>query len=611
MHRFEVWAPLPKAVAVRVNNATLPMHWPDDQGFWLLDVDEAGPGTDYCYLIDTEDACYPDPRSQWQPHGVHGMSRLYDQNSFSWSDSNFNAIPLASALIYELHIGTFTHQGTLDAAISKLDHLTDLGITHVELMPVASFAGKNGWGYDGVALFSVHEPYGGPDALKRFVDAAHSKGLAVLLDVVYNHFGPVGNYTGKFAPYLIDAHRTPWGGAVNLEDSGSHHVRRFFCDNALMWMRDYHIDGLRLDAVHAFVDRSAIHFLEQLSAEVEALSATLARPLTLIAESDLNDPRIVIPREQAGLGMDAQWSDDFHHALFAVLSPAPLDGYYADFGELSQLAKALEQNFVYNGIYSKYRNRIHGRPASHVPKHRFLGYIQNHDQVGNRAVGDRLPQIAGFDRAKIAAAVVLLSPFIPMIFQGEEWAASSPFQYFADHDDPQMARLVAEGRRKEFAAFGWPPESIPDPASHVTFERSKLNWNEVNKGEHAEMLAWYRALICLRRATPSLNNGEPGNTRVFYNQQEMTFSMERGEITLCCNLAETERQFPLAKGSEIVLSSCADLPLKTGAVELPPNTAAVFARSGSYHGSSTGARQLFSNVEPERIGGAGRDRTDA
>ena len=334
MHRFEVWAPLPKMVSVRVNDATLPMHGPDDNGWWHLD--QAVPGTDYCYLIDGDETCYPDPRSLWQPYGVHGMSRVYDQNSFLWTDAKFQATPLASGVIYELHIGTFTEDGTLDAAIGKLDHLVELGITHVDMMPVAAFPGDRGWGYDGVALFAVHQPYGGPDALKRFVNAAHDKGLAVILDVVYNHFGPVGNYTGKFGPYLVEAHRTPWGGAVNLEDGGSHEVRRFFCDNALMWMRDFHIDGLRLDAVHAFVDRSAIHFLEQLSTEVETLSATLARPLTLIAESDLNDPRVVTPREDGGLGMDAQWSDDFHHALFAVLSREPEKGYYADFGELGQ-----------------------------------------------------------------------------------------------------------------------------------------------------------------------------------------------------------------------------------------------------------------------------------
>ncbi len=314
--------------------------------------------------------------------------------------------------------GTFTAQGTLDSAIEKLDYLAGLGITHVELMPVAAFAGDRGWGYDGVALYAVHEPYGGPDALKRFVQAAHARGLAVLLDVVYNHFGPVGNYTGKFGPYLTDAHRTPWGGAVNLEDAGSRAVRRFFCDNALMWMRDYHIDGLRLDAVHAFVDRSAIHFLEQLAEETQVLASSLKRNLVLIAESDLNDPRIVAPREAGGLGMDAQWSDDFHHALFTILSGESEVGYYADFGSMAQLAKALEQTFVYDGIYSRYRQRIHGRSAAGVPQRRFLGYIQNHDQVGNRAVGDRIAEIAGIERAKIAAALVLTAPFVPMLFQG-------------------------------------------------------------------------------------------------------------------------------------------------------------------------------------------------
>jgi maltooligosyltrehalose trehalohydrolase len=577
MHRFEVWAPLPKKVALRVNDTTLLMHGPDEQGWWRLDVDEADAGADYCYLIDDDDKCYPDPRSQWQPHGVHGMSRVYADDAFAWSDAKFRAAPLPSAIVYELHIGTYTRKGTLDAAIGRLDYLAELGITHVELMPVASFAGNHGWGYDGVALFSVHEPYGGPDALKRFVNAAHEKGLAVLLDVVYNHFGPVGNYTGKFGPYLTDAHRTPWGGAVNLEAEWSHQVRRFFCDNALMWLRDYHIDGLRLDAVHAFIDRSAIHFLEQLSAEVEALSATLARTMVVIAESDLNDPRVVTPREAGGLGMNAQWSDDFHHALFTVLQREAAGGYYSDFGDLSHLAKALEKSFVYDGIYSNYRNRFHGRTAGRVPQNWFLGYIQNHDQVGNSAVGDRLREVVGLERAKIAAALVFASPFIPMIFQGEEWAASSPFQYFADHEDEEMARLVSEGRKREFAAFGWDPSLIPDPEKRETFERSKLNWSELSDGEHAEMLAWYQELIRLRRTTAALNEGEPGDTRVRFDQQQMWFSMERGNVMLCCNLGERERLFPVQEGGKVVLSSRESLTVRNGGVELPPDTVVILA----------------------------------
>jgi maltooligosyltrehalose trehalohydrolase len=326
MHTFEVWAPSASRVAVAVSGSSLPMEGPDEQGWWRLRVDAAGPGTDYGFQVNEDRAIYPDPRSSWQPDGVHGLSRVYDERAFAWSDAGFQPLPLSSAIIYELHIGTFTPEGTLDAAIDKLDYLLKLGITHVELLPVAAFDGVHGWGYDGVELFAVHQPYGGPDALKRFVDAAHAKGLAVLLDVVYNHFGPSGNYTGKFGPYIVQTHHTPWGGAVNLEGEWAGEVRRFFADNALMWMRDYHIDGLRLDAVHAYVDRSAIHFLEQLSTETRVLEAALGKRKVLIAESDLNDPRTVSPREAGGYAMDAQWSDDFHHALFAVLIPGAAGG---------------------------------------------------------------------------------------------------------------------------------------------------------------------------------------------------------------------------------------------------------------------------------------------
>jgi maltooligosyltrehalose trehalohydrolase len=575
MHRFDLWAPFAKSVAVSVNGTSFPMARVGDRGGWQPEIADAGPGTDYGFLIDDDPTPYPDPRSQCQPSGVHGLSRLYDQHAFPWTDAKFQAKPLAAAIVYELHIGTFTAQGTLDSAIERLDHLVDLGITHVELMPVASFSGEFGWGYDGVALFSVHEPYGGPDGLKRFVNAAHEKGLAVLLDVVYNHFGPVGNYTGKFGPYLTDAHKTPWGGAVNLEGPDSYEVRRFFCDNALMWMRDYHMDGLRLDAVHAFVDRSAIQFLEQLSAEVEDLGAALGRRLVLIAESDLNDPRIVTPREAGGLGMDAQWSDDFHHALFTVLNREPEAGYYSDFGTLCHLAKALQQTFVYDGIYSNYRRRVHGRPASNLSQHRFLGYIQNHDQVGNRATGDRISDVVGLDRARIAAAIVLTSPFVPMLFQGEEWAATSPFQYFANHDDPEMARAVSEGRRHEFEAFGWKPEAIPDPESRETFNSSKLHWNELSQRDHAEMLAWHRDLIRLRRSMACLNNGEPGHTRVTYNLQEQWFRMDRGEIAVICNLSQAERSFALSASSQLLLASRSSVQVNEGALKLPSDTVAI------------------------------------
>ncbi len=574
MHVFRVWAPFAKKMMVEAAGVRTAMQGPDERGWWSAAVPSAGPGTDYGFVIDDEEKAYPDPRSLWQPKGVHGLSRVYDESAFVWTDAGFQAPPLADSILYELHVGTFTPEGTLDSAIEKLDALKDLGITHVELMPVAAFAGRHGWGYDGVSLYAVHEPYGGPDALKRFVDAAHGKGLAVLLDVVYNHFGPAGNYAGKYGPYTTEKHHTPWGGAVNLEDAGSAEVRRFFCDNALMWMRDFHMDGLRLDAVHAFVDRSAIHFLEQLARETDELDAAVGRPLVLIAESDLNDPRTVTAAESGGYGIDAQWSDDFHHALFVVLTGAQ-GGYYSDFGTMEQLKKSIEQTFVYDGIYSEHRRRVQGRPAAHVSPHRFLGYIQNHDQVGNRAVGDRVHHEVGLDRAMVAAAIVLASPFVPMIFQGEEWAASTPFQYFADHEDKELARQVSEGRRREFAAFGWNPADFPDPEKMETFERIKLDWAEADRGEHARMRAWYKDLIRLRRSSPSLNDGRPGQTRVTLDSADKWLRMKRGGIELFCNLGDRPAQFAIDRSASALLSSRADAVLRDGNATLPPDTALI------------------------------------
>lgn len=551
------------------------MIGPDELGYWRADIAEAEPGSDYAYCIDDDPTPYPDPRSQWQPQGVHGPSRIYDQNAFVWNDDGFQHAALVNAIIYELHIGTFTPSGTLDGAIEKLDYLNELGITHINLMPVAAFAGDHGWGYDGVALFAVHQPYGGPDALKRFVDAAHDKGLAVLLDVVYNHFGPVGNYTAKFGPYTTDAHRTPWGGAANLEDSGAFQVRRFFCDNALMWLRDFHIDGLRIDAVHAFVDRSAIHFLEQLSAEVEALAAVEGRYLVLIAESDLNDPRVVTSREHFGLGMHAQWSDDFHHALFTILNPGETHGYYLDFGEFGQLVKAMKKTFVYDGIYSRHRGRVHGKPVGNLSQRTFLGFIQNHDQIGNRAVGDRLFENVGMDRAKIGAALVLMGPFIPMLFQGEEWAASSPFQYFADHDDPAMARLVSEGRKREFVAFGWNAAIVPDPEAEATFERSKLKWDELASSYHAELLQWYRQLIRIRKVYLNTGQSAPLQARLISDGNEQWMVLINGELNIFCNLGRNTQKLAAPPGGRILLTSSGDIKLGNNSITLPPDSLAV------------------------------------
>jgi maltooligosyltrehalose trehalohydrolase len=575
MHRFKVWAPLANSLSVQADGKPSPMSGPDDEGWWSAEVESSDHGTDYGFLINEDKKPYPDPRSQWQPNGVHALSRVYKQDAFRWTDEAFNARPLSSAIVYELHLGTFTPEGTLDAAIAKIGHLRNLGVTHVELLPVGSFDGDHGWGYDGVSLFAVHEPYGGPDALKRFVNAAHSAGLAVLLDVVYNHFGPTGNYTGKFGQYLTDAHKTPWGGAVNLEEAASHQVRRFFLDNATMWLRDFHVDGLRIDAVHSFVDRSAIHILEELSIEIETLGATLGRHLVLIAESDLNDPRIVTSRDCAGLGMDAQWNDDFHHALFAVLNREKPAGYYTDFGSLANLAKSLERTFVYDGIYSPYRNRRHGRPVGNLSQHRFLGFIQNHDQVGNRAVGDRISQSGGIERTKIAASFVLLGPFIPMLFQGEEWATTSPFLYFADHQDPELARLVSEGRTHEFDKFGWDPSIIPDPEKCETFLRSKVNWDEVPEPDHADVFDWYRKLIKLRRSEPSLNNGEPGNTAVTYSEEQRWLCMQRGSIIVVCSLSENAQVVPVHSGGELILASAQAIAIGGDSATLPPDSVAV------------------------------------
>jgi maltooligosyltrehalose trehalohydrolase len=577
MYEFKVWAPRPQRVAVKVGDSVHEMTGPDDCGWWCIQVADAKPGDDYGFLLDDDPTPYPDPRSKSQPHGVHGLSRIYDQHAFSWNDARWQGPPLTGAVIYEMHIGTFTAEGTFDSAIARLDYLAELGVTHIEIMPVASFPGDRGWGYDGVALFAVTENYGGPDALKRFVGSCHSKGLAVILDVVYNHFGPVGNYTGKFGPYVTPRHCTPWGDAINFEEAGSDQVRRFFCDNALMWLCDFHFDGLRLDAVHEFVDRSAVHFMEQLSAEVDVASAAHNRRMVLIAESDLNDPRIVRPREAAGYGMDAQWNDDFHHALFTVLHHEQGKGYYDDFGSLEKLAKSLTQAFVYDGEYSKYRRRHHGRAVGSLSAHHFIGFIQNHDQIGNRATGDRLEHIIGFDRAKIAAGIVLTAPFVPMLYQGEEYAASTPFQYFADHEDPEMAKAVSAGRKKEFAAFGWDENVIPDPEDPETFHRSKLNWNEVHQGRHGEMLDWFKQMIHLRRSSNSLNDGDLSHTKVRYDQDNCWLAIERGQVHILANLGSKPVDLEVPERYRLAACSRPAVQPNAGKITLPAHTFAVLS----------------------------------
>jgi maltooligosyltrehalose trehalohydrolase len=481
-----VWAPFARRVELDAGGRREEMAR-GDGGWWT--GRDLPPRTDYAFVLDGGDPL-PDPRSPRQPYGVHGASRTVD-HSFDWAP--FTPRPLAGSVVYELHVGTFTPEGTFDSAIERLDHVAALGADVVELLPVASFSGRHGWGYDGVDLYAPHEAYGGPDGLKRLVDACHRRGLAVVMDVVYNHLGPAGNYLGRFGPYFTDRYRTPWGPAVNYDDAGSDEVRAFAVDNARMWLYDYRCDGLRLDAVHAIFDQSATHLLEEVKAA--------AGERWVIAESDLNDPRVVTPTDRNGLGCDAQWSDDFHHALHAALT-GERDGYYADFGPVEHVAKALRGAFVYDGQHAEYRGRRHGRPVRGLPATAFLGYLQDHDQVGNRATGERSSHLLPDHLLKVGAALVLAGPFVPMLFMGEEWGASTPWQYFTDHEDTALADAVRKGRREEFRAFGWDPEQVPDPQDRATFERSRLRWDEVAEPRHADLLEWHRALIALRREVP-------------------------------------------------------------------------------------------------------------
>jgi maltooligosyltrehalose trehalohydrolase len=543
---YRVWAPHANTVDLHVGPEIVRMRR-DTRGWWESDR-RMRLGDLYGYAVDGS-APLPDPRSEYQPAGIHGLSQVIDHNAFAWTDGGWQAPPLASALMYELHVGTFSDAGTFDGAVERLDHLVDLGATHVELMPVAEFSGSRGWGYDGVDLFAPHHCYGGPDGLKRFVDACHGRRLAVLLDVVYNHLGPAGNYLDRFGPYFTERYHTPWGPAINLDGPGSDAVRRFLCDNALMWLRDYHVDGLRIDAVHAFLDTSATHVLEQLATEVDTLAASIGRRPVLIAESDLNDPRIVRSREAGGYGIDAQWSDDFHHALHTVLT-GERAGYYEDFGTLGHLAEALTRVFVYGGRYSPHRDRVYGRSPAGLPATRFVVAAQNHDQIGNRAQGERLSHLTSISRVKIAAALLLMSPYVPLLFQGEEWAASAPFLYFTAHEDEKLADQVRQGRRNEFAAFGWDPERIPDPQSQVTFDRSKLDWAEIDRQPHRDMLEWYRALIALRKEHAPQGLAEAA---IDYDDAAMTFCVRRGRLMVACNLGAGEQR--IHADGRIALSS--------------------------------------------------------
>ncbi|BCI80976.1 malto-oligosyltrehalose trehalohydrolase [Mycobacterium sp. SMC-18] len=567
-HEFSVWAPTPDNVTLDADGARYPMTRSDD-GWWRVTVDVPADAR-YGFVVDDSEPL-PDPRSPRQPDGVHGLSQLWTPAPPApWPGRTIDG-----TVIYELHVGTFTPAGTFDAAIERLDHLVGLGVDFVELMPVNAFSGSHGWGYDGVLWYAVHEPYGGPSGLVRFVDACHQRGLGVLLDAVFNHLGPSGNYLPKFGPYLTVG-RTPWGEAINIAAADSDPVRRYIIDCALRWMRDFGIDGLRLDAVHALVDTTAVHLLEELAAETDALATELGRPLALIAESDLNDPRLITPRDQGGYGLAAQWDDDIHHAIHTAVS-GERQGYYADFGSMQTLATTLARGFFHAGTYSSFRRRRHGRAldTTSIPATRLLAYTCTHDQVGNRAIGDRPSQNLDFGQLAIKAALVLGSPYTAMLFMGEEWGASTPFQFFSSHPEPELARATAEGRKAEFADHGWAADDIPDPQDPATFQRSKLDWDEVGTGEHARLLQLYRDLITLRRTEPDFADPWLDHLRVEFDEADRWIVMHRGAFAVACNLGEQPVAVPVT--GESVLSS-AEPQIGTTATTLPGHSFAVLRR---------------------------------
>lgn len=579
---FAVWAPHARGVTLHLREGTaerdVAMRQAGD-GWWepADDLGAVAADAEYGFRLDDDAAVLPDPRSARLPRGVHGLTRRYDHGAYRWRDGAWTGRVLPGSVVYELHIGTFTPEGTLDSAIARLDHLVGLGVDFVELLPVNGFNGTHNWGYDGVAWYAVHEPYGGPDAYKRFVDACHSRGLGVIQDVVHNHLGPSGNYLPRFGPYLADAGRSTWGVLVNLDGPHSTEVRRYIIDNALMWLRDYHVDGLRLDAVHALHDSGATHLLEQLATEVETLSTHLRRPLTLVAESDLNDPKLVTSRDAGGYGLTAQWSDDFHHCLHGLLT-GERQGYYGDFGSLPSLAKVLTRGFFHDGTWSSFRNRLHGGQIDTrtLPGYRLLGYLQDHDQIGNRATGDRISATLSPGLLAVGATLVMTSPFTPMIFMGEEWGARTPWLFFTSHPEPELAVATAEGRKAEFAEHGWDTDDVPDPQDPETFLRSKLDWSEMDGPDHAELLRVYRELIMLRRTRPELTEPWLHRVEVSYDEDARWLVVSRGTLRVAVNLAGTDQTVPLdGEPTSTVFSTSAGSRAGHGCVVLPAGSAAI------------------------------------
>jgi maltooligosyltrehalose trehalohydrolase len=522
---FQVWAPRAKKLELHItfpNDRIIPMQ-SGERGYFFADVSGARLGALYFYRLD-DGRERPDPASRFQPQGVHGPSQVV-KNDFPWTDGDWRGLALEKFVLYELHVGTFTPGGTFDAIIPRIGALKELGITAIELMPVAQFPGNRNWGYDGVHPYAVQESYGGPDALKRLVNACHEQGMAIVLDVVYNHLGPEGNYSSEFGEYFTDLYKTPWGQSLNFDDRGSDEVRRYFIENALQWITDFHFDALRLDAVHAIVDPSAAPFLQELAEKVHARAEELGRRVYLFPESNRNDAREVASRAEGGLGLDSVWNDDFHHALHVLLT-GEQTGYYEDFSGVEDLAQAFRAGFVYSGQYSKYRGRRHGNSSEKIPGEKLIVFAQNHDQVGNRLLGDRLAQTSSFEQLKLAAGVVLLAPYVPLLFMGEEYGEIAPFLYFVSHGDPELVEAVRKGRAEEFSRFSWGGE-IPDPQSEETFRRSKLHWELRKDGRHRVLWNFYRELLRLHRELPALAHLDKKSTDVTAYPEQKTLFLRR------------------------------------------------------------------------------------
>jgi maltooligosyltrehalose trehalohydrolase len=591
---FRVWAPTASAVELVLPSdpelsRSMRASW---GGWWEAEVAQAGHGTDYAFSVDGGEPL-PDPRSSWQPEGVHGPSRVFDPLLHRWSTPGWpgprEGRGVLGAMFYELHVGTFTDEGTLDSALARLPYLVDLGIDVVELMPLGAFEGRWGWGYDGSHPGAVHEAYGGPGALQRFVDQAHQAGLAVCLDVVENHLGPSGNYLSTFGPYFTERTHTPWGAAVNLDGDGSHEVRRWILDRALRWFADFRLDALRLDAVHELHDESPYPLLAQLADETAELARQVRRPLALVAESDVNDPATIEPTQDGGLGMTAQWDDDVHHALHAALT-GERQGYYVDFGSLATLAKAMTRAFIHDGGWSTFREAEWGRPVDpeRHPGHRFLAYLQNHDQIGNRAIGDRLSPGLSPGLLAAGAALVLLGPYTPMLFMGEEWGAATPWRFFTDFDQPALAQAVRTGRQEEFSDHGWQPDDIPDPQEATTRSMSVLDWSEQIGADHARLLDWYRTLITLRRNTPDIQDDHLAAVGVSYDEDARWFVLTRGQHLVVVNLGDSHAEIPLPVAERTVVLAWDGAELSAQQVVLPRRSVAVLGPAAVRAGRDAG-----------------------